>query len=127
VVHPAGFFAFECTFSPRANRRVMALSSGQSRPLIRGETAMAVASTGLSKYEKPGGELGGRSARVPPAPRDPLLVTINETKRLTGLGRTSIYKLVDEKKLTLKKVGRRSLIVFASILDLIEENEETAT
>jgi excisionase family DNA binding protein len=86
---------------------------------------MSIPSTGLSKYEKVSGELGGRSTRSPPA-RDPLFVTINEAKRLTGLGRTSIYKLVDEKKLTLKKVGRRSLIVFSSILDLIEGKDETA-
>jgi excisionase family DNA binding protein len=86
---------------------------------------MSIPATGLSKYEKAGGELEVRSARGPTV-RDPLLVTINEAKRLTGLGRTSIYKLVDEKKLTLRKVGRRSLIVFASILDLIEEDEQTA-
>jgi hypothetical protein len=101
VVHPAGFFAFECTFSPRANRRVMAVSSGQSRPLIRARPPM---STGLSKYEKAGGELGGRSARGPSPQRDPLLVTINEAKRLTGLGRTSIYKLVDEKNSRSKRL-----------------------
>jgi len=85
---------------------------------------MSIPSTGLSKYEKASGELGGRSARGPPLAircSSPL----TKPKRLTGLGRTSIYKLVDEKKLTLKKVGRRSLIVFSSILDLIEGEGET--
>jgi hypothetical protein len=86
---------------------------------------MSVPSTGLSKYEKAGGELGGRSARGPSPQRDPLLVTINEAKRLTGPHQ--YLQAGRRKKLTLKKVGRRSLIVFASILDLIEENEETAT
>jgi hypothetical protein len=86
---------------------------------------MSIPSTGLSKYEKASGELGGRSARGPPA-RDPLLVTINDAKFLLGLGRTSIYELVAQKKLKLKKIGRRSLIVFESIRELIEEDEGAA-
>ena len=84
---------------------------------------MSIASTGLSKYEKAGGELGARSARGPPPPRDPLLVTINEAGRLLGIRRTTLYKLVAEKKLKLKKIGRRSLIVFTSIQELIKEDE----
>jgi excisionase family DNA binding protein len=87
---------------------------------------MSIPSTGLSKYEKPGGELGTRSARGPPAPRDPFFVTINEAGRLLGIRRTTLYKLVAEKKLKLKKIGRRSLIVFESIRELIEEGDEEA-
>ena len=79
---------------------------------------MSIPSTALSKYEKPHARLGARSPRGPPC--DPLAVTLNEACRLSGLGRTKIYELVDAKQLKLIKVGRRSLIVFKSLRELIE-------
>jgi excisionase family DNA binding protein len=87
---------------------------------------MSIPSTGLSKYERPHGELGTSSARGPPS-RDPFLVTIKEAARLLGIKRTSAYKLIAQKKLKLKKIGRRSLITFESIRELAEEDEEQAT
>ena len=69
-------------------------------------------------YEKP----NERSARA--APCNPLAVTIREASRLTGLGRTTLYQLIAGKKLKLKKIGRRSLIVFQSLRELIEEAED---
>jgi excisionase family DNA binding protein len=81
---------------------------------------MSIPSTALSKCEKPCGELGTRIARGPPA-RDPLAVTIQEAMRLLGVGRTTLYGLVAAKKLKLKKIGRRSLITFVSLRELIEE------
>ena len=39
----------------------------------------------------------------------PLLESIEETCRLTGLGRTKIYELFDSGELTRVKIGRRVL------------------
>jgi excisionase family DNA binding protein len=83
---------------------------------------MSIPSTGLSKCERPHGELGTSSARGPP----PILVTINEAMRLLSVKRTTVYKLIAAKKLKLKKIGRRSLITFDSIRELVEEDEEEA-
>ena len=43
--------------------------------------------------------------------------------RLLGVGRTMLYGLVAAKKLKLKKIGRRSLIVFKSLWELVENDE----
>ncbi len=61
------------------------------------------------------------------APIEPLTVTVPEALRLTDLGRTSLYRLIGEKKLRHVKVGTRTLIDFASIKRLIEtETTEAA-
>jgi excisionase family DNA binding protein len=52
-----------------------------------------------------------------PAPR--LTVTVPEAARATGLGRTTIYKLIDDGKLRRVKVGKPSLIVFSDLEKLI--------
>ena len=56
----------------------------------------------------------------------PVLVTVRAARSLTGLGNTKIYELIGAKKLKSITVGRRRLIVFASIEDLIKANEEAA-
>ena len=45
----------------------------------------------------------------------PITVTIKETKRLTGLGRSKLYELIGDGKLKTTKVGRRRLVYFDSI------------
>jgi excisionase family DNA binding protein len=60
-----------------------------------------------------------------PAQR-PILVTVKAARYLTGLGNTKIYELIGAKKLKSITVGRRRLIVFASIEDLLKTNEEAA-
>lgn len=57
---------------------------------------------------------------------EPLTVTVPEALRLTGLGRTSLYRLIGEKKLRHVKVGSRTLIDFASIKRLIDSGDEAA-
>jgi excisionase family DNA binding protein len=52
---------------------------------------------------------------------EPLTVTVPEALRLTGLGRTSLYRLIEEKKLRRVKVGARTLIDFATIKKLVAE------
>jgi len=52
-------------------------------------------------------------------PLEPLTVTVKETERLTGLGTTTIYKLIGAKELQTVKIGARTLIVYSSIKKLL--------
>ncbi len=52
---------------------------------------------------------------------EPITVTIEETKRATGLGHTTIYALIGEGKLKTVKVGRRTLVKTKSIRELLGE------
>jgi len=55
-----------------------------------------------------------------------LSATIPETMAITGLGRSSIYKLFKEKKLTPRKVGKRTLILTDEIEQFIRSLPEAA-
>ena len=83
---------------------------------------MSVHSTGLSKYELRGQTRGIGHNRGPPL--DPLTVTVADVKRLTGLGLTTIWKLIRDKKLQSVHVGRRKLIVYASLRRLLTPNND---
>ena len=50
----------------------------------------------------------------------PISVTIQRTRELTGLGSTTIYKLIGEGRLRTAKVCGRRLVIFASIEKLID-------
>jgi excisionase family DNA binding protein len=50
---------------------------------------------------------------------DRLTVTVAEAQRLTGLGATTIWKLGADKKVEFVRVGRRTLITFASLQRLL--------
>lgn len=59
--------------------------------------------------------------QIPPAPLDQALAySIPDAARVSGLGRTTVYKLAKEGKLELRKVGARSVITAASLRALIE-------
>lgn len=49
-----------------------------------------------------------------------LTTTIEGAKKATGLGTTTIYSLIHEKRLETVKVGRRTLIKVSSIRALVE-------
>lgn len=51
---------------------------------------------------------------------EPLTVTVKEAQRITGLGHSTIYKLIGEKRLTSIKVGTRTLVTFQSIKSLVQ-------
>jgi excisionase family DNA binding protein len=51
---------------------------------------------------------------------EPLTVTVQEARRLTGLGNTTIYKLIGQGKLRTTKVGARTLVMFPSLKSLLE-------
>jgi excisionase family DNA binding protein len=60
------------------------------------------------------------SRREPPTP---ITTTINDTCRITGLGRTKVYELIAEGKLKATAVGRRRLVLYASIEALLGGQE----
>jgi excisionase family DNA binding protein len=70
---------------------------------------MSIASTGLSRVERPGS--GKRM--------DPLAVSILDAARLTSLCRSTIYVLLRDGKLRSIKVGGRHLVDYGSIKQLM--------
>jgi excisionase family DNA binding protein len=52
-----------------------------------------------------------------PAPR--LTLTIREALRATGLGRSTLYKLIDDGKVRRIKVGRRTLVWYDDLQKLV--------
>ena len=49
-----------------------------------------------------------------------LAYTINEACEVSGIGRTSIYKLIKQKKLTPRKRGSRTLILAEELRTCLE-------
>ena len=45
----------------------------------------------------------------------PLLVPVNDGLKVIGVGRTKGYQLIDEGKIQMVKVGKKSLLVVASL------------
>jgi excisionase family DNA binding protein len=50
---------------------------------------------------------------------DPITVTVAETRKVSGLGTTTIYHLIKHKKLKTIRVGRRRLVDYASLKALL--------
>lgn len=46
---------------------------------------------------------------------EPLTVTVAEAKRITGIGHTTLYRLIAAGELKTVKIGRRTLVTYASI------------
>ena len=55
---------------------------------------------------------------------DKLTLTVNEATALTGLGRSTIYRLINDGKLKPRKVGKRTLFLMSEIRDFIENLPE---
>jgi excisionase family DNA binding protein len=53
---------------------------------------------------------------------DEIAVSIKSAAKAIGIGRTSIYRLINEGRLTTVKLGRRTLIKAESLRRLIEES-----
>jgi excisionase family DNA binding protein len=60
------------------------------------------------------------SGRIPFAQR--VTCTIADACEATGLGRTKIYELIGDGRLVATSVGRRRLVVVASLLALMQTN-----
>lgn len=61
-----------------------------------------------------------RPRRIPPP--KPLTVTIDDTCKITGLGNTKIYELINQGKLKSIAIGRRRLVLYSSIEALLEQD-----
>ena len=51
----------------------------------------------------------------------PILASIPDTQRALGIGRSTAYRLIDDGKLEIVKIGRRTLIRVSSIRALAGE------
>jgi excisionase family DNA binding protein len=56
----------------------------------------------------------------------PLAVSIREACRLSGLGRTKIYELISDGRLTPVKIDRRTLIRFDDLAKLVSPDRSAA-
>ncbi|RTL67091.1 MAG: DNA-binding protein [Pseudonocardiaceae bacterium] len=56
---------------------------------------------------------------------DTITTSIANTGRLTGLSRTTIYKLIATGQLQTVKIGRRRLVPFAAIQRLLNDGEQS--
>jgi excisionase family DNA binding protein len=63
--------------------------------------------------------------RVPFAQR--LTCTVAEASEVTGLGRTKIYELIAEGRVSTTTIGRRRLIIIQSLLALVGINATQPT
>ena len=53
------------------------------------------------------------------APPKPLALTLDDASKATGLGLTTIYELISEGRLKSLSIGRRRLVLYSSIEDLL--------
>ena len=51
---------------------------------------------------------------------DKIAVTLPEATALSGIGRSSLYKLFNEGKLTPRKAGKRTLILVTELEDYLK-------
>jgi excisionase family DNA binding protein len=52
---------------------------------------------------------------------EPIATSINDACRLTGLGRTTLYALINAKRIETVKLGRRTLVKTSSLRRLMGE------
>jgi excisionase family DNA binding protein len=60
-------------------------------------------------------------------PDDRLALRINDAVAVSRLGRSTIYKLIDSKKLRSVKIGKRRLVFRESLESLLREAMEMST
>jgi excisionase family DNA binding protein len=53
-------------------------------------------------------------------------VTVAEACRVTGLSRSTVWKLISQKVLESTSVGRTRIVLYRSLQDLLEGRKETA-
>jgi excisionase family DNA binding protein len=54
--------------------------------------------------------------------RDRVSCTVEEACEATGLGRTTLYKLIKERRVAKKKIGRRTVLLVSTLLAEIESS-----
>jgi hypothetical protein len=76
---------------------------------------MSIGSTGLSKEERRGGTL----ATERPPHIEPLTCTVKDASRISGLGISTVWKLIHEDKLDTVLVYNRRLVLLPSLRKLL--------
>jgi len=56
----------------------------------------------------------------------PICISINETVRVLGIGRTKVYELIKDGRLEVVKIDRRTMVRTASIRTLAGEGDADA-
>ena len=51
---------------------------------------------------------------------EPIAVSINDTAKVLGIGRTSVYEMIKDGRLEAFKLGRRTLVRVDSIRRLVD-------
>lgn len=51
---------------------------------------------------------------------EPITVSVATALRILGLGRSKFYELIQDEEIEVVKVGRRTLVLMASILSFVE-------
>jgi excisionase family DNA binding protein len=82
---------------------------------------MSQHSTSVSREDR---RRGASRAKAAATEMEPLLVTVREGLRLTGLGNTKFYELVKDGTIETVKVGRRTLPTYASLKKLATPTED---
>jgi excisionase family DNA binding protein len=57
---------------------------------------------------------------------EPVCLSVKETARVLGIGRTKIYELINAGQLETVKIGRRTLVRTASIRAIAQEGRADA-
>jgi excisionase family DNA binding protein len=52
--------------------------------------------------------------------RGRIACSVNEACAMSGIGRTKLYELIDEKKIQTRQIGRRRLVIIESIRALFQ-------
>jgi excisionase family DNA binding protein len=66
-----------------------------------------------------------RMHEAKPIPAPLLTLTVREALRATGLGRTTLYKLIDSGRVRRVKIGKRVLIVYSDLEKLVAPEDCT--
>jgi excisionase family DNA binding protein len=53
----------------------------------------------------------------------PLTITVQTASALSGIGLTTIWRLIKEKRLQVVRVDRRTLVIFPSLEELLTPTE----
>lgn len=73
--------------------------------------------------ERGGGQriLGSAAELYEPRLDPPLLLNVEEAARLLGVGRTTLFALIDQGRIQTVRLGRRRLVVRAGLERFVEE------
>ena len=80
--------------------------------------------SGLEWQEERGGgqrTLGSAAELNEPRVDPPLLLNVEEAARLLGIGRTTLFSLIDQGRIQTVRLGRRRLVVRAGLERFVEE------